>query len=37
LFSLFRKEDKLEFYIRVYFFIYSLHPNLKAKTTIPED
>lgn len=37
LFSLLRKEDKLEFYLRVYFLIYSIHPNLKAKTAIPDE
>lgn len=37
LFSLLRQEDKLEFYIRVYFLIYSIHPNLKNKGSIPEE
>lgn len=37
LFTLLRKEEKLEFYLRVYFLIYNIHPNLKAKGSIPED
>jgi hypothetical protein len=37
LFALLRKEDKLEFYVRVYFFIYNIHPNLKAKNSIPDE
>ena len=36
LFALLKAEEKLEFYIRVYFLIFSIHPALKAKPTIPE-
>ena len=32
-----RREDKLEFYLRVYFLIYSIHPALKGKNAIPEE
>ncbi len=35
LFLLLRSEEKLEFYIRIYFLIYNIHPALKAKPTIP--
>jgi hypothetical protein len=37
LFLLLPTEEKLEFYIRVYFLIYNIHPALKAKPAIPED
>jgi len=37
LWALLRREDKLEFYLRVYFLIYSIHPALKAKSAIPDD
>jgi len=37
LFALLKSEEKLEFYLRVYFLIYSIHPALKAKPTIPEE
>lgn len=37
LFALLRREEKLEFYLRVYFLIYSIHPALKARPSIPED
>lgn len=37
LFALLKNEDKLEFYLRVYFLIYNIHPSLKAKATIPEE
>ena len=35
LFALFKAEEKLEFYIRVYFLIFTIHPALKAKSAIP--
>ena len=35
LFALLKSEEKLEFYIRVYFLIFNIHPALKAKPTIP--
>lgn len=37
LFHLLKTEEKLEFYVRVYFLIYNIHPSLKAKPTIPEE
>jgi hypothetical protein len=37
LFALLRSEEKLEFYIRVYFLIYNIHPALKGKPQIPEE
>lgn len=37
MFALLRREDKLEFYLRVYFLIYNIHPALKAKSAMPEE
>ena len=37
LFSLLRNEEKLEFYVRVYFLIYNIHPAIKSKGAIPEE
>ena len=36
LFSLLKSEEKLEFYVRVYFLIYHIHPTIKGKPSIPE-
>lgn len=36
IFGMLHKESKLEFYLRVYFLIYSIHPALRAKSSIPE-
>jgi hypothetical protein len=36
IFSLLSKNSKLEFYIRVYFLIYSIHPSLKGLSSMPK-
>jgi hypothetical protein len=39
IFDLLTKEDKLEFYLKVYFLIYSIHPHLNQNSknsVIPE-